>query len=132
MSKRRVLPRPRRKICVGDFRDEVLLQARAIDDPGYDSTNFDEEFSCGPKTWAKIRTTGGKVIFDGVGTDVAVSHEVTIRYDEDVTSETWILLADGTRLRVVPGGVEDFEERHEYMVLQCTDRGDRLNEASKA
>ena len=66
-----------------------------------------------------MKTVAGKVFFDGVNVDVAVSHEILVRYDPSVTSETWILLKDGRRLDVV--NVEDLEGRHEYLRLLCNE-----------
>lgn len=126
---RRVLAKSHRKLCVGDLSDRVVLQVRTLEEPVFGSPDFGEDFQ-GKKAWARVRTLSGKTIFDGVSSrDVEVTHEVGIRYDPCVTSETWVRLGD-RRLDVVR--VEDLEERHEWMLLLCVDRGLVSKEASKA
>lgn len=126
---RKTLKLNRRKVCVGDLNKMVTLSERAIVEPGFGQTAFREDFSgAAREVWAKVRTVNGRTIFNGVDTDVAITHEITIRYDADVTSETWVQLADGTRLDVAD--TQNIEERNEYLVLLCNARG--TQEASKA
>lgn len=126
---RQTLKRPSRKICVGDLRDRILLQDRDITEPTFGDVDFGEDFSS-LQAWAKVETTAGKTFFDGVNVDVAVSHRVTIRYDRRVTAEWFVVLDDDQRLKIID--VEDFENRHEYLVLLCTERGSTTIEATKA
>ena len=127
---RSVLRRKHRKICVGDMRDRISLQTRAITEPAFSTTNFTETFAGADKTWAKVVTIAGKTVFDGVNQDVALSHEVTIRFDSGVTAETWVLLANGSRLDVIV--TEDLEERNEYLLLKCRERGTKDKAATAA
>ncbi len=118
----RVTVRPNtRKICVGDLNHRVMLLPRNMTEPGFGDTNFGEDFSGGKEAWAKVFTTEGKTLFNGVNADVNVTHEVYIRTDPDVTSETWVELEDGTLLDVVD--TEDIDERGEWLKLVCTERG---------
>lgn len=126
----RVIRRGRRRVSVGDLRDRVTLQERSIEPPAFGEAGYGEEFDSSVEVWAAITTTAGKLLFDGVGTDVAITHEVFVRFDPNVTSESWIELADGRRLDVVKP--EDYEERGEFLRLLCTERGSRDKEASKA
>jgi len=75
-----------------------------------------------------VKTINGRVLFNGVDTDEALTHEITIRYDSTVTAETWVELGDSTRLDIID--TQDLEERNEYLVLLCNARG--TQEASKA
>ncbi len=127
MAKCSFLKRPHRKVCLGDLNDLITLQTRDITEPLFDTVDFDENFVDLPQVYAKIKTTSGRTVFDGVDTDVNVSHEITIRFDSVVTSETWVEF-EGRRLDILR--VEDLEERHEWMLLLCLDRG--IGEASKA
>ena len=70
----------------------------------------------------------GRTIFNGVDTDIALTHEITVRYDPDIGAETWVQLVDGTRLDVVD--TQDLDERNEYIVMLCNARG--TTEAAKA
>ena len=121
--------RPRRKLCVGDLDKRVILQTRKIKEPDFGATDFGEDFVKSDEVWASVKTTSGKVIFDGVAADVRITHEIGIRYNPDVTSETWIILG-GNQLDVAL--VDNLEERNEWMILLCTDRGDKDKEASQA
>jgi len=121
------LRRKHRKVCIGDLDNLIKLQNRSIEAPLFEEVDFDEDFQDHAEVWAKIETAAGKVVFDGVDTDVNVTHLITIRYDAAVTSETWIEF-EGRRIDIV--AVEDLEERHEWMLLLCNHRG--VGEASKA
>lgn len=113
------------------MRDQIRISDRNIKEPKFASPDFMEQFSTkAVERWSRVNTTAGRTVFARIGTDQAVSHEILIRYDRCVTSESWIVLADDTRLRVLD--VEDLEERREWMRLLCIDRGDKLLEASKA
>ncbi len=131
MSQKQLLRKRRRQLCVGDLRDRVQIRGRVIVPPAFGAAEFDEKFSDDPETWARINTTAGKTVFDGVSnSDVAVTHEIGIRFDDQVTTECWVELENGSRLDVVL--IEDLDERHEWMLLSCVERGDKDLAASKA
>jgi len=120
-----------RRAQVGPMRDRIRISDREIIEPDFGSADFLEQFKARAiERWSTVRTTAGRTLFAGVGVDVAITHEIIIRYDEGVSSESWIILQDETRLDVVQ--VEDLDERNEWMVLLCTDRGDKSFEASQA
>lgn len=125
MPERKVMRRPIRQAPIGDLNTRVTLQNRRQVPPTFDSVDaafeFTEAGSSG-QVWAKVETLSGRTLFDAVArVDRAVTHAVTIRRRSDVTSESWVLLADGTRLDVVE--VENFEERGEFARLLCEASG---------
>jgi SPP1 family predicted phage head-tail adaptor len=122
------IQRRHRKPCIGDLDTEITLENRAIQAPNFGLIDFDESFSTNSIAWALIETVRGKTFFDGVSTEVDITHWVYINFDATVTAETWIKLSDGRRLDILR--VEDLEERSEFMLLHCNDRGGK--EASKA
>ncbi len=127
----RCLPirKKRRQVCIGDLEDQVTLENRAIAAPEFDTVDFDETFTApNPAVWAMIETVTGKTFFDGVSTEEDVTHWVYIAFDSTVTAETWVKLDDGRRLDIVR--VENLDERSDFMLLHCIDRG--AKEASKA
>jgi len=124
MQKKRVSHRGAR---IGDMRHRITIHTRDITSPAHGSIDFSETFT-GTNKWAAIKTLQGVTVFDGVSQDANVTHEISIRYDSSVTSETFIQLDDGRRLKILD--VMHYEERDDYMVLLCTDRG--LDEAAKA
>jgi SPP1 family predicted phage head-tail adaptor len=106
---------------VGDLNQRITLQDRDIVPPIFGDADFDEDFSADNERWASIQTVHGKTFFDGVNQrDVNLTHEIFIRYDATVTAETWILY-DGRRFDIV--AVEDLDEQHTFMRLQCIDKG---------
>lgn len=121
----------KRTVCIGDLDKLITLQDRNITPPVYGSQSFDETFSGDNDVWAMIKTVNGKTVFDGVNADVNVTHEIYIIYDSSVTTSTWIEY-DGRRFDIVPNGVEDLDERKEFLKLLCNERGSTANEATKA
>lgn len=119
----------RRQLCIGDMDKRIILSDREITEPGFAETDFGEKFADPKEVWAKVQTLTGRVLWNGVDTDIALTHEVSIHFDPDVTTETWIqLLPSETRLKIE--AVENLEERNEVLVLACRARG--VDEASKA
>ena len=121
--------RRHRKPCIGDMDTIIKLQNRSITEPLFGSPDFDETFDGDNNVWGMLQTVSGKTIFDDVGKDVNVTHEIIINYDNSVTDETWVEL-NGRRLDILL--FEDIEERHEFLKLTCTDRGKISFEATKA
>lgn len=111
------------------MRERVKLHIRAIEEPGFDETNFTEQYSGTKIVWANIKTVSGKTFFTDVNVDVRLTHEIVIRYDEDINAETWIEY-NGRNLKIVD--TEDLDERHDFLRLKCTDRGDKDFGASQA
>src|SRR5678815_1985353 len=112
---------------IGDMRHRVILHTRSIRSPAFGSVDFNEDFE-GIHKWAAIQTLGGKMVFGGVGQDPDIAtHAVFIRYC-DVSSQNFIQVDDGRRFKILQS--EDYDERHEYIKLLCTDRG--FDEAAKS
>ena len=134
MSACSAIRKPKRRVCVGDMVDVITLMTRSLDAPTFNNPDFDNVFAplnaSAPKSLAMIVTPKGKTYFDSVSeTDVDVTHYVYITYNPDVTSEIWVYF-EGRRFDVLR--VEDLEERHEFMLLTCVDRGLVTKNASKA
>lgn len=122
------IKRKNRKVCIGDLNSLVTLENRDIQAPEFDTVDFAEEFTAPQAVSAMIETVRGKTVFDGVSTEQDVTHWIYIRFDATVTAETWVKLDDGRRLDILR--VENLDERSDFMLLHCDDRGAR--EASKA
>ena len=122
----------RRKVCAGDLDRTITLLTRSIATPT-DAVDFTEDFSpviiagsplpSDGMIMALIKTVTGEEVFDSHGTGTAVTHHIYVPFVPEVTSENWILLDDGTRLKLVAGGVEDLDERHEFLLLRATNVG---------
>ena len=127
MPKCSFVKRKHRKICIGDLNTLIKLQSRDIVEPDFDSVDFDENFVDTSEVWSLVETATGKTVFDGVDTDINVTHMIFVRFDVTVTSETWVEL-ESRRLDIL--FTENLENRGEWLLLMCTDRG--IGEASKA
>ena len=118
---KKVLARPNRVSCIGDMRSRVKLHIREMVAPVFEGVDFKEKFSGTKTVWANIKTVSGQTIFI-VNIDVSITHEIIIRYDADVDSETWIE-HNNENLKIL--NVEDLDERHEFLRLKCAKRGDK-------
>lgn len=122
MAKCSPIRRKHRKVCLGDMDSVVKIQNRAIAAPAFGLVDFGEAFSdADPAAWALIETVSGEAVFDSTNTERSVTHHLYINFDVTVTEESWVELDDGAKLDVVT--VEDLEERHEFMLLRCSNRG---------
>ena len=126
---KQVIQRKNRVSCIGDMRERVKLHNRVMQVPEFGSSDFSEKFSGTKTVWANVRTVSGEAFFSGANVDVSLTHEIIIRFDDTVTSETWIE-HDGNNLKIV--SVEDLDERHEFLRLKCTERGDKDLGAAQA
>ena len=123
------LTRKHRKICVGDLDNTIDLQDRAIAAP-LSGTIATETFTTNTAdVWCKIETVNGETVFDGTNTEVDVTHRITIRFIDGITAETWILFKD-ERIDILD--VQNFEERDEWLLLKCTNKGTTDNKANEA
>lgn len=121
--------RKKRKLCIGDLDTEIILQDRVLTEPLFNSVDFDEIFTATATVLAMVNTVSGKTFFDGVNNvDVGITHEIGIRFDATVTSETWIEL-NGQRIDILD--TNNLEERNEWLILTCVSRGLITKEASK-
>lgn len=119
-----------RHVCIGDLRKRIKVFTRSITPPPFGVTDFDEDFEPDATVWAAVNTINGKTFFDGVSiVDVALTHEVFIRYRSDVDSDTWLEL-DNRRLKIV--SFEIMDESKEWLRLLCAERGDNTIQATKA
>lgn len=129
MSNSTLVRKKKRRACVGDMRDRINLQIRSLTPPENGSVDFTEVFN--PKTaiWSTINTVRGRSVFDGTETEVDVTHEVLLRHVEGLTMEDWVLKEDSERLRILT--VENLDERDDWQLLQCTNRGTNANKANE-
>ena len=128
MPKCSKIRRKKRQVCVGDLDTEITLQNRAITPPVFGSVDFTETFTDDGTIFAMVNTIDGKTFFDGVNTETVITHEIYIRFDSTVTSETWVEL-NIRRIDILR--VENLDERSEYMKLTCVDRGQITNVATE-
>lgn len=122
------LKRRKRQVCLGDLDTLITFQNRTITAPfsGVDAT---EIFTDTDDVFAKLDTGRGQTIFDGTNEEQIITHTFTIRFISGITAETWVLF-ESQRLDIAD--VEDLEERHEFLMLRCNNRGTTANSANEA
>ena len=112
----------KKRVCIGDLRNRVTLLGRDIAAPGFNESDYGQDYTpISSNVSAAITTTSGKTLFDGVSQDQAVSHVIYIRFRSGLQSELWVEFGDGTRLKVIEN--EDQNERHQLLILFCAKRG---------
>jgi len=121
--------RKHRKVCIGDLNELICLRGRELTPPesGVDATEEFEDTI--PEEWAMVETPKGETVFDGSNTEVDVTHKFTISFTEGITSETWVLFKD-KHYDIL--NVENLEERDEWLILRCNDKGTTDNQANQA
>ena len=116
--------RKKRQVCIGDMRDSVVIQTRAITVPGANSVDFTETFSGDQTVWAMIETKTGTQIFDGTNIVGVATHEIYIRFIAGVTFQKWLRFKN---IIYDILDVQNLEERDEFYLLRCSLRGDETD-----
>ena len=122
MSKCVSIRKKKRKVCTGDMKDLITLQNRAIQGITTSDVDFTENFTEAAVVWSMIETVQGVTVFDTSNTEIVITHKFYVRYDPTVTSETWIEF-DNRKFDIVT--VTNLDERKDYLLLQCRERGDK-------
>jgi SPP1 family predicted phage head-tail adaptor len=119
----------KREVCIGDLDRIISLKVRSLVGDS-NSADFLLNFTNDGDVWAAIQTTAnGEVFFDGMNTEVITTHKFYINYISLFTQEIWIEF-EGNNYDII--NVEDLDERHEFLKLNCVIRGSNSNEASFA
>lgn len=122
------LKRKHRQLCIGDLNKRIKIQNRNIRVPDFEKADFDERFSGPLEVWAKFETVSGQTVFI-VNQDFSFTHLISIRFNSTVSSESWIEF-ENSRFNILT--VQDLEERHEWMILKCVEKGSIDKNATKS
>ena len=121
--------RRKKQICTGDLDTLITIEGRSITPPasGVDAT---ETFTTeNLDIWAMLETGRGTVFFDDTNIEKTITHEFSVVFISGLTAENWVLF-EGRRFDILM--IEDFDERHEYQLLRCNERGTTSNETNEA
>jgi len=121
----------KRFLCTNDLDKVIKLKDRELTEPlDFGDVDVTEEFDEEDDgTWALCETPRGASVFDGTNVERNVTHRWYIRFQDDITAETWIEFEDKLYDILL---VTDLEERHEWMQLDSSVRGKASNEANQA
>jgi len=120
MPKCEQIRRKNRAVCIGDMRDKIVIQVRTITSPSSDGVDFTEVFNTDKTVWAMVETKNGVEIFDGTNLLGVATHYFYIRYIENLTAESWIKFKS-KYFDILD--IQNLEERDEFMLIRCNERG---------
>ena len=129
MAECKNIKKKHRQVCVGDLEDFGTINARSLTPPASGGVDFSETFSGGLESFVMIETKRGEIIFDGVDTEQVVTHHVYVPFVDGLTAEDWIDV-ETDRYDILD--VEDLDNRHEFQLCRCTNRGLITKEATDA
>jgi len=119
----------KRQICIGDLKDRIELSIRSQVSKNDGKIKSIMDFTSLATVWAKVTTTRGSQLFDGVEISDPFTHQIEIRFRDDIDAEKWIDFKDN-RYDIVD--VQDYDERNEFLLLLCKKKGDQTKEANFA
>lgn len=115
------IKRKSRKICLGDMREQIEINIRAIKAPVDGSVDFSEAFQKVETVWAMVETKTGVEIFDGTNLLGVATHFMYIRFLADIDFTNWVKFKS-QYFDILD--VQNLEERDEFYLLRCSLRGD--------
>ena len=135
MGKLVIRRRKSRSPQVGDMRERIVINERAIGAPATGSAAFRQTLTEIAPVWASVETLKGVEVFDDVsresssqGITAGATHLFTIRYRNDVTFSN-IITFDGNNYKILP--VDNPDLRKRWLFLFCQLLGDDGLEANK-
>ena len=127
MARCQKIRRKKRAACSGDLRDEIILWDRDIKAPAFGEAEQTQTYSNGFTVWSSINTIEGKEIFNGAQLVGVKTHSILIRFDagRNITAEN-VVEFKGNYYDIL--GVQNLEERDEWLELSCGILGDKTQE----
>jgi head-tail adaptor len=118
--------RKSKRICIGSLNKKIVVNMREIQAPNQDSVDFSELFTAERTVWAMVETVNGVTIFDETNIEHEITHNVYMRYVQNMTPEKWLKLlsvngGDDVYFNIIR--VENFGELNQFYRLLCTLRG---------
>ncbi len=109
-----------RRICIGNLNTQITLQLRTLQGNNYASVENTEDFSDIATVWGAVITTRGSQLWDGVEISNPFTHDIYIRYRDDVDFTKWIEFGS-QKYDIVD--VENLEQKNEWLLLKCILKG---------
>lgn len=119
--------RKKRSVCVGGLSDRITIYDRDIRPPLFNTSEQTQLYSGGKEVWSSVETTRGKEIFNGTQLLGVRTHIILLRFDpeREVTTED-VVEFKGSYYDIL--GVQNLEERDEWLELSCGTRGNKNQE----
>lgn len=103
---------------IGDLRSRIYLQTYTETPVGNHDVN--PVWTSIKGVWAKIVPAKALTVMLSMQTDKAITHKIYIRYQENITTEHWILF-ESKRYRI--RGVVNMQQRNRFLELSCEEVG---------
>jgi len=129
MSKRVVQRRKLRKPQVGDMRDEIIISARDIAPPLFDTESHRQVFTDPQSCFAKTDTFAGVEIFQGTNLLGVKTHAFTIRDEGLAITTEHVVEFKGNFFAILR--INNFEERDLFLLLECGEKGDKTLDSTQ-
>lgn len=129
MPKCTTIRKKHRQVCVGDLEDFGTVNSRALSKANSGDVDFAETFTEKLQLFMLIESKRGETIFDEVDVEQVVTHHIYVPFIDGLTSEDWIDV-ETKRFDIID--VEDLDNRHEFQLCRCTNRGLATKEATDA
>ncbi len=123
------IQRKKRDVCIGDMDNLIDIDTRNIDSAIDDDLEFDDSFTATHvNVAALIETVKGITVFDSANIERVVTHWFYIRFIPGVDINQWILF-DSRLFDTL--NTENLDERKDFLLLQCSERGDEALAANR-
>ena len=134
------------KLCTGDLKNKIKIYSRSMTNPGVNALEYSETLTEIAAPWAAIKTTGAGVTtsaqgtqrFDGINIAKGVTHLFYIRFSillsnlDHANNFVWFKDKGGNEKYYKILAPINNDEQGEFIILQCTERGDASKEAATA
>ena len=105
-------------VALGSLKHRISIQAMTRTDDGLGGA--EETWATETTRWANIRPLSGKELFQAQQVESKVTHEVTIRYDSNLTIDATRRILYGTRTFEIHA-VINIDESNKYYKLLCSE-----------
>lgn len=109
-----------RKICIGDLKHRINVQARIISPPAAGGVDYQLSLLQMIELQAMIQTKRGVEIFDGTNLLGVATHYFYIRYMPDLSIAD-IVEYNGIVYTILD--IENLDEQNDFILLRCSKRG---------
>ena len=112
---------------MGDLNEQIIIWDRSITPPLFNTSEQTQAYTNSLTIWAGVNTIRGKEIFNGTQLVGVMTHIILVRFDpaRDITEQN-VVEFKGSYYDIL--GVQNLEERDEWLELSCGILGDKTQE----
>jgi len=121
MSVCKKIRRVNKQVCIGALKDSIILQTRRQNAPIKGSVDHTISFVSPVTANALVETKKGIETFDGTNINALLTHHFTIRFLANI--EVFKFVEFRSKYFLIDRTV-NIDEKNQYLILMCSDRGD--------